>query len=98
MKNSQFFPVSAGFERVTGIRPADGTWRRWRLAGVMGPNGRRRLNTTKVGGRIMVTEDAVREFLLATNQPLHTAKRTSVNGSASIAEAYLDVEFANEKE
>lgn len=95
MESGRYYPVAAAVERVTGYRPSNSTCRRWELFGVLGPNGRVRLRTTKVGGRNMATEDAVIEFVNATNRKTSSTESTcQERDQKKLAEDYLDCEFS----
>ena len=87
--------VPVAIEMVTGIRPPDGTWRRWVLTGLARPcgTGRVRLRTLKLGGGLRTSEEFVLEFIAATsNASAEIAQGSNSNGRES-AEQYLTREL-----
>ncbi len=98
MKFTQLLKVPVAFERVTGVRPPDGTWRRWVLAGLArrSGEGRVRLRTVKLGGGVMTTEEYVVDFIDATtNEPAQRIASES-SGNAESAENYLNCELGGD--
>ena len=60
--------IPALIERLTGVRPPDGTWRRWVLRGVMASHDQRvKLFVIRLGGKIYSTEEHALQFLKAIN-------------------------------
>ena len=95
----KLWKIPEAFWIVTGIRPPAPTWRRWVVTGLKNPipGGERiRLDVIKLGGKLHVTEESVREFLAATS--LTTARpelsmRDTAENSISVAEQLLDREI-----
>ncbi len=79
-------------EELTGRRPPTSTWRRWILAGVNGKNGRVKLRSVKVGGRIFTSREYAQEFLEATNK-ICLDRPTPESASSTAATLYLDKEL-----
>lgn len=91
--------VPLAVKRVTGIRPPDGTWRRWVLTGIASrttPGTRIKLRVVKFGGRLMTNETWVSEFFAATSSqigqgiPVEAPQDTQ---PVCEAERYLDSEL-----
>lgn len=60
--------IPALIERLTGVRPPDGTWRRWVLRGVRASHDQRvKLFVIRLGGKIYSTEEYALQFLKAIN-------------------------------
>jgi len=90
--------VPKAIENVTGIRPPDGTWRRWVMTGLANrssPGSRIRLRVLKYGGRVLTDESWVREFFAATSVSADQAPEPAITNDSRIVAAanYLNVEL-----